>query len=890
MITGTSHMTNTGRQTQSQTFFPSASSIMGANSVKPLPAESDSWHPSFVPNSRADRDNDVIIRLGDYEFTLDDDFMLGFGQYGNVYRGTDQRTGSDVAVKIMPKTKVQPMTGDVLQNEANFMRSIRHGNIVWFMDGFVSKVHFYIVMEFCNGGHLHDYMESMGKLPETTVRLFTHQIRSAMRELKDKNVIHRDLKPENILLSFDPMKAEDVLSCDPSLIVIKIADFGFAKHLKDGEVAHSVKGTPNYMAPEVLLDRPYDVKADLFAIGVILCECLTATRPYVADSTARLIWFYKEYDEERQWVTFPEDVSPLMCDFIRQLIRVDPNVRMNFDQFMAHAAGNIRKVQSEEEIVDQFLSEFTKEFEDYVKGLPALDEEQVVEQQEIIYGHMIWKLDAALKKEDLKPETMKRIEDEIDVKIKDAVVKIVLHRVEYLQLLMLRMDNLLMDYVRLMRKKIDAKPGMDEFEFEELHGETAAAFVSDWPDMGTRTVLHERLEEEHQVLWQQLQEENSKRQDRIYAFIADILVAHKAELDQRFKYTNPPKNTLQHEMKRLTASATRKFRDDGDVKLLTGHEFVTRTEQKLVKQLSIMNDSFIAKLQERKESALIKQKQQVVKKCFDAYAQSLTTRFRGCSMPTLVVFKKECGYLMNYQVQQLRSNTLMKACTERHIYEDELEAMVEELNAKWEAKMKKKRCDSELVKPQSPSLMDHINETRAFYVFFINYRMLAYRKGATEESRVREVHVCVRTDSLTLFVRAGKSWRNTSAKIELKTKLKEEYQKILLVYASKEAAGGSSDGPALTVTRSSGSNSLLESWSIGEVEKRMKQLFDVRMEQRKEGMGARYSDQWIRGRNEIVETILNDLKAKGIGDDDLLRVRLRMLRRNSTLNQRTLSE
>ena len=98
-----------------------------------------------------------------------------------------------------------------------------------------------------------------------------------VRYLRSQRVAHMDLKPSNILLS------------SPRRPVLKLADFGFAQHFSDEETATKVKGSPLYMAPEMLLRRKYDAKVDIWSVGIILYEALFGKAPYKSDTIEEVL-------------------------------------------------------------------------------------------------------------------------------------------------------------------------------------------------------------------------------------------------------------------------------------------------------------------------------------------------------------------------------------------------------------------------------------------------------------------------------------------------------------------------------------------------------------------------------------------------------------------------
>lgn len=102
----------------------------------------------------------------------------------------------------------------------------------------------------------------------------------AMVAMNSKGIVHRDLKPQNILLAHSGKTRNP----HPSDIVLKIADFGFARFLQDGVMAATLCGSPMYMAPEVIMSLQYDAKADLWSLGTIVFQCLTGKAPFQVNS------------------------------------------------------------------------------------------------------------------------------------------------------------------------------------------------------------------------------------------------------------------------------------------------------------------------------------------------------------------------------------------------------------------------------------------------------------------------------------------------------------------------------------------------------------------------------------------------------------------------------
>ncbi|XP_048114704.1 serine/threonine-protein kinase ULK1 isoform X3 [Alosa alosa] len=184
-------------------------------------------------------------------------------------------------------------------------------------------------MEYCNGGDLADYLHAKGTLSEDTIRVFLLQIARAMRILQAKGIIHRDLKPQNILLSHPAgRKSHSNNTC------IKIADFGFARHLQNNMMAATLCGSPMYMAPEVIMSQTYDAKADLWSIGTIVFQCLTGKAPFQASSPQDLRLFYEK--NKNLSPNIPRETSSHLRQLLLGLLQRNHKDRMDFDEFFRH--------------------------------------------------------------------------------------------------------------------------------------------------------------------------------------------------------------------------------------------------------------------------------------------------------------------------------------------------------------------------------------------------------------------------------------------------------------------------------------------------------------------------------------------------------------------------
>ncbi|XP_055450060.1 serine/threonine-protein kinase ULK2 isoform X1 [Psammomys obesus] len=265
--------------------------------------------------------------VGDFEYSKRD--LVGHGAFAVVFRGRHrQKTDWEVAIKSINKKNLSK-SQILLGKEIKILKELQHENIVALYDVQELPNSVYLVMEYCNGGDLADYLQAKGTLSEDTIRVFLHQIAAAMRILHSKGIIHRDLKPQNILLSYANRRKSNV-----SGIRIKIADFGFARYLHSNTMAATLCGSPMYMAPEVIMSQHYDAKADLWSIGTVIYQCLVGKPPFQANSPQDLRMFYEK--NRSLMPSIPRETSPYLANLLLGLLQRNQKDRMDFEAFFSH--------------------------------------------------------------------------------------------------------------------------------------------------------------------------------------------------------------------------------------------------------------------------------------------------------------------------------------------------------------------------------------------------------------------------------------------------------------------------------------------------------------------------------------------------------------------------
>ncbi|KAK2993320.1 hypothetical protein RJ640_006808, partial [Escallonia rubra] len=211
---------------------------------------------------------------------------VGRGSFAVVWRSRHRQSGLEVAVKEIDKNRL-PLTnpkntvkmacgGDPSNNllkEISILSNIRHPNIIRLFEAIETEDRIYLVLEYCDGGDLAAYLHRRGKLSQDVARHFMRQLASGLQVLNENRLIHRDLKPQNLLLS-----------TNEATPLLKIGDFGFARYLKPRDLADTLCGSPLYMAPEIIQNKKYDSKADLWSAGAILFQMVTGRPPFDGNS------------------------------------------------------------------------------------------------------------------------------------------------------------------------------------------------------------------------------------------------------------------------------------------------------------------------------------------------------------------------------------------------------------------------------------------------------------------------------------------------------------------------------------------------------------------------------------------------------------------------------
>ncbi|EGC29890.1 SH2 domain-containing protein [Dictyostelium purpureum] len=231
--------------------------------------ESENENSSPV-QTKANNEEEEIIRweIDRNEISYNREAKLGSGAFGSVYKGIVR--GKEVAIKKLTQTVFEENTMNEFRKEVSLMAKLRNPHLLLFMGACTTPDDLSIVTELMPKGSVHSLLRAKEDSPDfiTFKRaiLIARDTALGMTWLHASNILHLDLKPANLLVDQN--------------WVVKVADFGLSKYMKKGATQSGQAGSPLYMAPEMLLNQPYDEKVDVFSFVILLWELLTKQEPY----------------------------------------------------------------------------------------------------------------------------------------------------------------------------------------------------------------------------------------------------------------------------------------------------------------------------------------------------------------------------------------------------------------------------------------------------------------------------------------------------------------------------------------------------------------------------------------------------------------------------------
>jgi serine/threonine protein kinase len=311
---------------------------------------------STVIDEDAPLEDDVVRSLrtspihSNKDRTSIDDFEIikpiSRGAFGRVFLAKKRTTGDLFAIKVLKKADmIRKNAVESILAERDILISVRNPFVVRFFYSFTCRENLYLVMEYLNGGDLYSLLRNLGCLDEDVARVYIAEVVLALEYLHSLRVVHRDLKPDNLLIAHDGhLKLTDFGLSKVGLInstddLSGPAVSGTSLLGEDDESQSSVSdnneerrskrsavGTPDYLAPEILLGTGHGTSADWWSLGVILFELIVGIPPFNAAHPQTI--FDNILNRNIPWPPVPEEMSFDAEDLIDRLLTEDPNQRL----------------------------------------------------------------------------------------------------------------------------------------------------------------------------------------------------------------------------------------------------------------------------------------------------------------------------------------------------------------------------------------------------------------------------------------------------------------------------------------------------------------------------------------------------------------------------------
>eukprot|EP00754_Rhynchopus_humris_P017312 Rhum_TRINITY_DN14551_c22_g1::Rhum_TRINITY_DN14551_c22_g1_i1::g.95951::m.95951 len=243
-----------------------------------------------------------------------DDFQMlskiGEGNYAVVLLVRQKSTGEYLAMKILNKNMlIERDEVEHTKTERAVLGQADHPFLVKMRYAFQTAEKLYVVMKFANGGELFSHLKKEKRFSEDRVRFYAAEIAMGIEYLHDRGIVYRDLKPENVLLDAQGH--------------IVLTDFGLSKMMKGTDRTRTFCGTPEYLAPEILLNKGHGKPVDWWSFGTLLYEMLVGIPPFYSTDTKEMYDMILHAD-----LFIPEFVTPHATDLLCQLLARDPKHRL----------------------------------------------------------------------------------------------------------------------------------------------------------------------------------------------------------------------------------------------------------------------------------------------------------------------------------------------------------------------------------------------------------------------------------------------------------------------------------------------------------------------------------------------------------------------------------
>ncbi|KAJ3254121.1 serine/threonine protein kinase psk1 [Boothiomyces macroporosus] len=242
--------------------------------------------------------------------------VIGKGAYGKVYLVREIETKQIFAMKVLKKASIV-LHEQQTRNERSILKDIDSPFIVKLYYAFQSPFRLYLILTYCAGGELFTLLNRERMFTQDASRFYISELLLGIEHLHSLGIIYRDLKPENVMLDNDGH--------------IKLTDFGLSKVAID---AHTICGTIEFMAPEILQEQPYGKVVDYWSLGIMLYDMLTGSPPFTGSNRKKIM-----ENVVKKKPMFPKYLTTTSRDLLTKLLKKHPGVRLGsqgIDQIKSH--------------------------------------------------------------------------------------------------------------------------------------------------------------------------------------------------------------------------------------------------------------------------------------------------------------------------------------------------------------------------------------------------------------------------------------------------------------------------------------------------------------------------------------------------------------------------
>ncbi|XP_043482285.1 cAMP-dependent protein kinase catalytic subunit 1-like [Leptopilina heterotoma] len=259
----------------------------------------NSFENKWKVDSTSSKNEPTESSLNDFERIR----TLGTGAFGRVMLVKQKQSSRYYAMKILEKSKIIELSQVThTYNEKRILQCLKFPFVIYMEYFFKDNSYIYMILPFVSGGEMFNYLKQMGKFDENTAKFYAAQVTLALEYLHFCDVVYRDLKPENILIERNGY--------------LKLTDFGFAKIIEGR--TWTLCGTPEYLAPEIILSKGYGKAVDWWSFGVLLYEMNIGYSPFYSSRPMKI---YEKIVIGKYKV--PTIFSNDLKDLLKNILQVD---------------------------------------------------------------------------------------------------------------------------------------------------------------------------------------------------------------------------------------------------------------------------------------------------------------------------------------------------------------------------------------------------------------------------------------------------------------------------------------------------------------------------------------------------------------------------------------